>query len=101
MNSPAERQQALEEILAERVLVLDGAMDNVLRVRPDIILGIHRAYFEAGADMVETDSFGGHPVTLADFHLSDRTHELNYLAAKVARQAADEFSKPGRPRFVA
>jgi 5-methyltetrahydrofolate--homocysteine methyltransferase len=122
MNSPQERQQALETILAERVLVLDGAMgsmlhqritvadfggpeyenccENVLRVRPEIILGIHRAYFEAGADMVETDSFGGHPITLADFHLQDRTHELNYLAAKVARQAADEFSKPGRPRFV-
>src|SRR5215213_8223294 len=123
MNSPAERQKALEHILAERVLVLDGAMgsmlhqritvddfggpeyenccENVLRVRPDIILDIHRAYFEAGADMVETDSFGGHPITLADFHLADRTHELNYLAAQVARQAADEFSRPGRPRFVA
>jgi 5-methyltetrahydrofolate--homocysteine methyltransferase len=123
MNSPAERQQALEHILAERVLVLDGAMgsmlhqritvddfggpeyenccENVLRVRPDIILGIHRAYFEAGADMVETDSFGGHPITLADFHLADRTHELNYLAAKVAREAADAFSTSARPRFVA
>jgi 5-methyltetrahydrofolate--homocysteine methyltransferase len=123
MNSPAERQQALEHILAERVLVLDGAMgsmlhqritvddfggpeyenccENVLRVRPDIILDIHRAYFEAGADMVETDSFGGHPITLADFHLADRTHELNYLAAKVAREAADAFSTSARPRFVA
>src|SRR5262245_484129 len=122
MNSPKERQQALEQILAERVLVLDGAMgsmlhqrltvddfggpeyenccETVLRVRPEIILGIHRTYFDAGADMVETDSFGGHPITLADFHLQDRTHELNFLASKVARQAAEEFSKPGRPRFV-
>src|SRR3954468_21748142 len=102
MTTPKERQQALEHILAERVLVLDGAMgsmlhqritvadfggpeyenccENVLRVRPDIILDIHRKYFEAGADMVETDSFGGHRITLTDFNLEDRTYELNYLA---------------------
>jgi 5-methyltetrahydrofolate--homocysteine methyltransferase len=123
MATLAERQRALADILEQRVLVLDGAMgsmlhqritiadfggpeyenccENVLRVRPDIIAGIHRAYFEAGADMVETDSFGGHRVTLTDFHLEDRTHELNYLAAKIARQVADEMSTPARPRFVA
>jgi 5-methyltetrahydrofolate--homocysteine methyltransferase len=123
MTSPEERQQALADILEQRVLVLDGAMgsmlhqritiadfggpeyenccENVLRVRPDIIAGIHRAYFEAGADMVETDSFGGHRVTLADFNLEDHTYELNYLAAKIARQVADELSTTAKPRFVA
>src|SRR5262245_23267698 len=110
MKSPEERVRALTDILDQRVLVLDGAMgsmlhqritiddfggpeyenccENVLRVRPDIILDIHRSYFAAGADMVETDSFGGHPVTLADFHLEHLTYDLNFRAAQVAREAA-------------
>jgi 5-methyltetrahydrofolate--homocysteine methyltransferase len=123
MTTFQERQKALADMLDQRVLILDGAMgsmlhqritvadyggpeyenccENVLRVRPDIILGIHRAYFEAGADMVETNSFGGHPVTLADFKLDAHAHELNFKAAQIARQAADEFSTPSKPRFVA
>ena len=123
MTTPQERLQALRDILASRVLILDGAMgsmlhqtakiedyggpdyenccENILRVRPEIILNIHRRYLAAGADMVETDSFGGHPVTLADFKLRDRAHELNLKAAQVARQAADEYSTPAKPRFVA
>jgi 5-methyltetrahydrofolate--homocysteine methyltransferase len=124
MNNPLERQQALEQLLAERVLVLDGAMgtmlqqrhltpedfggaalegcnENLVRTRPDVVLGIHRAYYEAGADMVETDTFGGTPLVLAEYDLEKDAYELNFQAAKLARQAADEFSKPGRPRFVA
>ena len=69
--------------------------------RPDVIAGIHRAYLEAGADIVETDTFGGTSIVLAEFQLQDRAYELNYAAAKLARQVADEMSTPEKPRFVA
>ncbi len=73
----------------------------LVATRPEVIRGIHEAYFEAGADVVETDSFGGARMTLADNHLQDRARELNYKAAQIAREAADRFSTGGRPRFVA
>src|SRR5947208_366350 len=124
MTTPQERQQALEQILAERVLVLDGAMgtmlqqrdltaedfggaalegcnENLVRTRPDVVLGIHRAYFEAGSDIVETNSFGGTPLVLAEYNLAQDAHELNFTAAKLARQAAAEFSTTAKRRFVA
>ena len=124
MTPRDERRQALLDALRTRILVLDGAMgtmlqqhnptiedwggarfenctENLLFTRPDWIRGVHRAYFEAGADMVETNSFGGHPITLAEFGLEDRCHEVNLLAARLAREAAEEFAAPGRPRFVA
>ena len=118
------RQQALLDALATRIVVLDGAMgtmlqqrhltaqdfggaelegcnENLVVTRPDVVLDVHRAYFEAGADMVETDTFGGTPIVLAEYRLEDQTHKLNFEAARLARQAADEFARPGRPRFVA
>ena len=118
------RRQALEEALAVRLLVLDGAMgtmlqqrhlnaadfggpalegcnENLVLTRPDVILDVHRAYYEAGSDIVETNTFGDTRIVLAEYGLQDRCHELNLTAAKLARQAADEFSKAGRPRFVA
>jgi 5-methyltetrahydrofolate--homocysteine methyltransferase len=124
MNNWNIRQQALQDALATRILVLDGAMgtmlqqlnptiedwggpafenctENLLFTHPDWIRGIHREYYQAGADIVETNTFGGAPVTLAEFSLEDRCHEVNSTAARVAREAADEFSTPGRPRFVA
>jgi 5-methyltetrahydrofolate--homocysteine methyltransferase len=124
MNDWKVRLQALEESLATRILVLDGAMgtmlqqrnptiedwggpafenctENLLYTRPDWIRDVHRAYYEAGADIVETNSFGGHPITLAEFDLEAKVHEVNFLAAKFAREAAAEFDRPGRPRFVA
>ena len=123
MNSFEERQRALQDILDRRVLILDGGMGTMLHqvplsiekdylgrqncseilvaTRPDVIRDIHLAYFEAGADVVETDSFNGARMTLADQNLEDRTYELNYKAAQIARQAADRFSNAGRPRFVA
>src|SRR5690242_8073263 len=123
MDSPEQRQRALNDALETRILVLDGAMGTeihqvplsiqddylgrencpeILNVtRPDVIQGIHRAYFEAGSDIVETNSFGGTRIALADNKLEDRAYELNFAAAKIAREVADEFSTPARPRFVA
>jgi 5-methyltetrahydrofolate--homocysteine methyltransferase len=124
MRNLRESEKALRELLAERILLLDGAMgtmlqqrdlsaadfggaalegcnENLVRTRPDIVLDIHRKYFEAGADIVETDSFGGTPVVLAEYGLQADAYELNKRAAALARQAADEFSTPAKPRFAA
>ena len=124
MSSFQHRQQALLDALATRIVVLDGAMgtmiqqydptiddwggpafencsENMLFTRPEWITEIHRKYYAAGADMVETNSFGGHTITLAEFGIADKLHEVNVLAAQLARKAADEYETPGRPRFVA
>jgi len=77
---------------------LEGCNENLVVTRPDVILDIHRAYFRAGADMVETDTFGGTPLVLAEYGLEEQAHQLNVAAARLARQAAEEFSTPGRPR---
>jgi 5-methyltetrahydrofolate--homocysteine methyltransferase len=118
------RQQALTDALATRILLLDGAMgtmiqdhalthadfggaelegcnENLVRARPEVIAGIHRAYLAAGADIIKTDTFGGTTLVLAEYGLAAYTGEINRRAAEIARAAADEFSKPGRPRFVA
>ena len=117
------RIQALHDALASRVLVLDGAMGTMIHqvpltvekdydghencpeilvvTRPDVIAGIHRAYYEAGADIIETDTFGGTSIVLAEFNLQDRAYELNYKATKLAREVADELSTSSKPRFVA
>src|SRR5262249_12320191 len=79
---------------------LDGCNENLSATRPDIVLDVHRKYFAAGCDMVETNSFGGTPFVLGEYGLSDKAHELNAAAARLARQAAEEYSTPGRPRFV-
>src|SRR5260370_18516831 len=80
---------------------LEGCNENLVRTRPDVVLDIHRKYFEAGSDIVETNSFGGAPIVLAEYGLAADAHFLNKRAAELARQAADEFSTAGRPRFVA
>ncbi len=115
--------QVLRELLSQRILVLDGAMgtmlqqrdltpadfggaalegcnENLVRTRPDVVLDIHRKYFEAGSDIVETNSFGGTPFVLAEYGLGDDALLLNRLSAELARKAADEFSSPAKPRFV-
>jgi len=124
MRNLNESAKALRELLAQRILVLDGAMgtmlqecnltaedfggaalegcnENLVRTRPDVVLDIHRKYFEAGSDIVETNSFGGAPIVLAEYGLAADAHLLNKRAGELARQAADEFSTPGKPRFVA
>ena len=81
--------------------VLEGCNENLVVTRPDVVKGVHKAYFEAGADIVETNSFGGTKVVLAEYHLQDHSHELNVAAARLAREAAAELSTPDRLRFVA
>lgn len=120
----AARVAALKAAMKERLLVLDGAtgtwlQDQHLRAedfggaeyegcnevlvatRPDLIRQMHEGYFAAGADVTETNSFGGTPLVLAEFHLAERAHELNRRAAELAREAAERFSTPERPRWVA
>src|SRR3989442_6204284 len=124
MRDLNESAKALRELLSQRILVLDGAMGtmlqqrevsaldlggaalegcnhNLVRTRPDVVLDIHRKYFEAGSDIVETNSFGGAPIVLAEYGLAADAHLLNKRAAELARQAADEFSTASRPRFAA
>src|SRR5271154_6882474 len=121
---PDSRREQLLDALASRILIIDGAMGTMLQAynptaadfggpglescnenlsltRPEWILDIHRAYLEAGADIIETNSFQGSPIVLAEFKLEDKTHQINVAAAKLARQAADEFSTTAKPRFVA
>jgi 5-methyltetrahydrofolate--homocysteine methyltransferase len=124
MRDLSKSAQALRELLSQRILVLDGAMgtmlqqreltaedfggaalegcnENLVRTRPDVVLDIHRKYFAAGSDIVETNSFGGAPIVLSEYGLGGDSHLLNKLSAELARQAANEFSTPQKPRFVA
>jgi len=111
----------LLELLTQQVLLCDGGFgsriqglpldtetdywgrenctDVLCLSRPDLVRDIHRSYFAAGADMVETNSFGGSPITLGEFDLADRAFEINKIAAELAREAADQFSD-GRYRYV-
>src|SRR5579862_7581478 len=107
MRNLTESGKALRELLSERILVLDGAMgtmlqqrdltaadfggaalegcnENLVRTRPDVVLDIHRKYFEAGADIIETNSFGGTPLVLAEYGLQADALELNKRAATLA-----------------
>src|SRR5215211_6107809 len=107
--------------LRERVLVFDGAMGTMLQnaglslddyqgkegcseilcvTRPDVVKGVHAAYFEAGADAVETNSFGSTAIVLGEYGIADRVVELNQAAARLAREVADDFAGDGRPRWV-
>ena len=118
------RQTELLQALEQRILVLDGAMgtmiqqrdltaadfggaelegcnENLALTRPDVIRDIHRAYYAAGSDIVETNSFGSTPIVLAEYGLQDKAVELNRAAARLAREAAGEFSTTARPRWVA
>lgn len=82
---------------------LKGNNDLLSLTRPDIIKDIHRQYYEAGADIAETNTFSGTTIAQADYHLEDYVYELNFQSAKIAKEVADEFTKrePNKPRFVA
>jgi 5-methyltetrahydrofolate--homocysteine methyltransferase len=124
-GSRQERIAALRTALAERILVLDGAMgtliqsrnlkaadfggaelegcnENLVLTRPEVIREIHAQYFAAGADVGETDTFGATPLVLAEYGLRDSARAINARAAELAREAAAAAeSKDGRPRWVA
>ena len=82
---------------------LKGNNDLLVLTRPDVILDIHREYLEAGADIIETNTFSSQAISQADYGLESLSYELNVAGARLARQACDEFTAktPGRPRFVA
>ncbi len=124
MTDQQARYEALQSALNSRILLLDGAMgteihqhnltvedyggpkqencpEQLVRTRPDVIAGIHRAYYAAGSDVVETNSFGSTPMVLADFGLADDAYLLSKLSAELARKVAAEFDTPKRMRFVA
>ncbi|WP_109299708.1 homocysteine S-methyltransferase family protein [Aquimarina sp. AU474] len=123
----------IQKILEERILVLDGAMGTMLQrhkfteedfrgerfkdwpipvqgnndllsiTQPEAIKEVHRLYFEAGADIIETNTFSGTTIAMADYQMEDLVYELNYQSAKIAKEVAEEFTKnePDKPRFVA
>ena len=82
---------------------LQGNNDLLSITQPEAILDIHRKYFEAGADIAETNTFSSTSIAMADYAMEDLVYELNFESAKLARQAADEFTakNPDKPRFVA
>ena len=125
------RGGALAQVLKQRIAVIDGAMGTMIQrhklteadfrgdrfaahgkdlkgnndllvlTRPDIILTIHEQYLAAGADLIETNTFGATSIAQEDYALGHIARELNVAAARIARQAADKYSTPDKPRFVA
>lgn len=128
-----KNSEQLYKALNERILVLDGAMGTMLQrykfteedyrgerfkdwaypvkgnndllslTQPQAIEEVHRKYLEAGADIIETNTFSGTTIAMADYHMEDLVYELNFESAKIARKVCDEFTEknPEKPRFVA
>ncbi|MDH5777758.1 MAG: homocysteine S-methyltransferase family protein, partial [Gammaproteobacteria bacterium] len=122
---------SLEQLLKQRILVLDGAMGSMIQTykldeveyrgerfadwhcdvkgnndllvlsQPKIIKDIHKAYLEAGADIIETNTFNANSISMADYEMEELVYEMNVAAAKVAREACDEIATADKPRFVA
>ena len=121
MNTPNKADGLLRLTLSERVVIADGAMGTMLQAanpsladfenhegcneilnvsRPDIVRSVHDEYLAAGVDAIETNTFGANWSNLADYGIEDRIYELAYAGGKIAREAADAFSTPDKPRFV-
>ncbi|MGF1458314.1 MAG: methionine synthase [Leptolyngbyaceae cyanobacterium] len=79
----------------------EGCNEYLVITKPEAVAKVHRSFLAAGADVIETDTFGGTSIVLAEYDLGDRAYELNKTAAELAKQAALEFSTPDKPRFVA
>ena len=79
---------------------LENLTDYIVKTRPDVVAGIHKQYLEAGADIIETNTFNGTQMVLAEFQVGDEAYSLNKAAAELARKAADEYSTPDKPRWV-
>ena len=115
-NKARQTRISIDEIAKNRILVLDGAMgtmiqqvhhgegcnDMLVLTKPDTISDIHRKYLEAGADLIETNTFNAQRISLQDYGLSDKCRDINLAAAKIARQLADEYTAktPEKPRLV-
>jgi len=123
----------IEKILSERILIIDGAMGTMIQTyqlteedyrgerfkdfphsikgnndllvltRPDVVAAIHKEFLEAGADIIETNTFNAQAISMADYHMEDLVYEINFEAAKIAKQVAAEVTatNPDKPRFVA
>jgi len=123
----------IEKILSERIMVIDGAMGTMIQTyklteedyrgerfkdfphsikgnndllvltRPDVVAAIHKEFLEAGADIIETNTFNAQAISMADYHMEDLVYEINFEAAKIAKQVAAEVTatNPNKPRFVA
>ncbi len=121
MNTPNKSQELLRRTLSERVVIADGAMGTMLQAanpsladfqnhegcneilnvsRPDIVRSVHDEYLAAGVDAIETNTFGANWSNLADYGIEDRIYELAFAGGTIAREAADAFSTPDKPRFV-
>ncbi|MCG8011806.1 MAG: homocysteine S-methyltransferase family protein, partial [Candidatus Thiodiazotropha weberae] len=128
LNNPGH---PIESLLQQRILILDGAMGTMIQrhklseqdyrgecfadwpsdlkgnndllclSQPEIIRDIHQQYLEAGADILETNTFGANSVSMADYDMSSLAYEMSEAGARLARQAADQYSTPEKPRFVA
>ncbi|HWG12484.1 MAG TPA: homocysteine S-methyltransferase family protein, partial [Streptosporangiaceae bacterium] len=120
-TAESDSRDTLRSALASRVVVADGAMGTMLQAsdatlddfdghegcneilnvtRPDIVRSVHDAYFQAGADCVTTNTFGANLANLGEYDISDRIGELSEAGARLAREAADAHSAPGKPRWV-
>ena len=126
-----DRTAELRSLLQQRILIIDGAMGTMIQrheldeaafrgsrfaghhrdlrgnndvlsiTQPAIIEEIHRQYLEAGADIIETNTFNAQAISMADYDFVQHVYEINFAAAQLARRAADAYSTPGKPRFVA
>jgi 5-methyltetrahydrofolate--homocysteine methyltransferase len=131
MTQAYTRAKELPAILTKRIAILDGAMGTMIQrfklneaqyrgerfkdfhkdvkgnnellslTRPDVIRDIHERYLAAGADLIETNTFGATTIAQADYDMADLAYEMNLASARIAREACDKYSTPDKPRFVA